>query len=172
MKQIRRRRRITPFAVLKCRHVEMHEHAEAQIYKSLLQIEERPRMTRNSTVNFVLVHASDLTTGQQSCRRRQRGHPKKLSSCRHLRRSNSFAGRGLSTADSPHGTTGSTLRLSDPAPNCVVASEPPGIATILHERESCTELARTFGAAPPIRVLTVRMKPVRRPLLTPQNCHS
>jgi glyoxylase-like metal-dependent hydrolase (beta-lactamase superfamily II) len=39
MKQIRGCRRIAPFAVLKCRHVEMHKHAETPIYKLLLQIE-------------------------------------------------------------------------------------------------------------------------------------
>src|ERR1700741_1700404 len=47
MKQIKGRRRITPFAVLKRRHVEMHEHAETQVRKPLLQIEERPSATRS-----------------------------------------------------------------------------------------------------------------------------
>src|SRR6266852_8556256 len=53
LKQIRGRRRITPFAVLKCRHVEVHEHAETQIHKPLLQIEELPSATRSYAMRFV-----------------------------------------------------------------------------------------------------------------------
>ncbi len=64
MKQIKGRRRITPFAVLKCRHVEMHEHAETQIYKSLLEIEERQSATRSYAKRFVLFRCSAAITGQ------------------------------------------------------------------------------------------------------------
>src|ERR1700730_13068379 len=56
MKQIRGCRRITPFAVLKCRHVEVHEHAETQIHKPLLQIEERPSATRTYAMRTYAMH--------------------------------------------------------------------------------------------------------------------
>src|SRR6476620_5073639 len=63
----------------------MHEHAEAQIHKPLLQIEERPCATQSYAMRFVLFRCSDAITRQQSRRRRLGGQPKKLSSCCHLR---------------------------------------------------------------------------------------
>jgi hypothetical protein len=88
MKQIGRRRRITPFAVLKSRHVEMQEHAEMQIHKPLLQIEERLSATRSYAMHLILFRRSTVITGQHGSRRRLGGQPEKLSSCRHHRCSN------------------------------------------------------------------------------------
>jgi len=85
MKQIRSRRRITPFAVLKRRHVEMHEHAETQIHKPLLQIEDRPSATRSCAMRFVLFCCSAVIASQHRSRRGLGRQPEKLSSCRHLR---------------------------------------------------------------------------------------
>jgi hypothetical protein len=73
----------------------MHKHAETQIHKPLLQIEERPCATRSYAMRFVLFRSSDVTTRQQSRRRSLGGQPKKLSSCCHLRCSTPFAGKGL-----------------------------------------------------------------------------
>jgi hypothetical protein len=88
MKQIRRYRRITPFAVLKCRHVEMHKHAKTQIHKPLLQIEERPSATRSYAMHFVLFRRGTVITAQHRSRRRLGSQPEELSSRRHLRCSN------------------------------------------------------------------------------------
>jgi hypothetical protein len=85
MKQIRGRRRIAPFAVLKCRHVEMHKHAETQIHKPLLQIEERPSATRSYPMHFVLFRRSTVIARQHRSRRRLGSQPEELSSRRHLR---------------------------------------------------------------------------------------
>src|SRR5260370_17681267 len=85
LKQVRGRRRITPFAVLKRRHVEMHEHAETQIRKPLLQIEERLSATRSYAMRFVLFRCGAVITGQHRSRRRLRPQPEKLSSWRLLR---------------------------------------------------------------------------------------
>jgi hypothetical protein len=69
LKQIRGRRRITPFAILKRRHVEMQEHAETQINKSLLQIEKRLSATRSYPMRVDLVRYSAVISGQhRSCR--------------------------------------------------------------------------------------------------------
>jgi hypothetical protein len=84
MEQIRGCRRITPFAVLKCCHVEVHEHAETQIYKPLLQIEELPSATRSYAMRFVPFRRSAVITGQHRGCRRLCSQPEKLSSCHHL----------------------------------------------------------------------------------------
>src|SRR6266404_685882 len=83
LKQIKRRRRVTPLAALKRRHVEMQEHAETQIYKSLLQIKEWPPATQACRLRLVLVWGG-VTPGEHRNRGRLSGQPEKLSSCRHL----------------------------------------------------------------------------------------
>jgi hypothetical protein len=63
----------------------MHKHAETQIHKPLLQIEERPSATRSYAMHVVLFRCSAVITGQHCSRRRLGSEPKKLSSRRHLR---------------------------------------------------------------------------------------
>lgn len=40
VEELRQRAGITPFAILKCGHIEMQKHAEAQIDEALLQMEQ------------------------------------------------------------------------------------------------------------------------------------
>jgi hypothetical protein len=48
----------------------VHEHAETQIHKPLLQIEERPSTTRSYAMHVVLFRCSAVITGQHRSRRR------------------------------------------------------------------------------------------------------
>ena len=84
MKQLGRCCRITPIAILKCGHVEMHEHAETQIDKPLLQFQKRQWAAR-SHARFVLHQSGAAMTQEQRGSRSLRGQLEKLSSCRHLR---------------------------------------------------------------------------------------
>jgi hypothetical protein len=54
-KEISGRCRIAPFAVLKSGHIEMQEHAESQIHKPLLQIQELQSATRSCALRFLLL---------------------------------------------------------------------------------------------------------------------
>src|SRR5215469_14420712 len=80
MKQIRWRRWITPFAVLKGGHVEMQEHAETQIYKSLLPFEELPSTDRRCAMCNALCRCGGVVAGDHRRRRGLRGSSKKFSS--------------------------------------------------------------------------------------------
>jgi hypothetical protein len=62
----------------------VHEHAETQIHKPLLQIEERPSATRSYAMHFVPFRRSTVISGQHRSRRRLSGQPEELSSRRHL----------------------------------------------------------------------------------------
>ena len=61
----------------------MHEHAETQIHKPLLQIEERPSTRRSDTIGAVMFSLTAVIAGQDSSGRRLGSKPEKLSSCRH-----------------------------------------------------------------------------------------
>jgi hypothetical protein len=90
VKQLRRRGGITSFAVLERRHVEVQEHAEAQIDELLLQIEQRSATlnpTRCLLRPVILFGSKGSATGEhgQSCS--FGGQSKKISSCRHAGKS-------------------------------------------------------------------------------------
>ena len=89
MKQLRRRGGITPFAVLERRHAEVQEHAEPQIDELLLQIAQRPSPLNHTRclMRPVILFGSEGSAGEhgQSCS--FGGQSKKISSCRHARKS-------------------------------------------------------------------------------------
>ena len=84
MKQIGRRRGITPFAILKCGHVEMQKHAETQIHESLLQFYELPSPAGSHATCFVLCSSRATITKQHCGSRSCADQLEKLSSCRHF----------------------------------------------------------------------------------------
>ncbi len=78
-KEISGRCRIAPFAVLKSGHIEMHEHAEAQIHKPLLQIREWQSATRSCPLRIVLLRCGAVIRGQHRCDRCSGGQLEELS---------------------------------------------------------------------------------------------
>jgi hypothetical protein len=121
MKHFSRRRRITPFAILKGRHVEVHEHAESQIYKPLLQIQKRPSTTPRRPASFVrfssLFSSYYLTTGKHRGRGGLGGEAKEISSGRHI---------GSST---PRGQLAKGLSLPTHENHCIPRKPP---VTLIH----------------------------------------
>lgn len=87
MKQLGVCCRIAPFAVLKCRHVEVDKHAEPQIDKSLLQIKERACAGRHTGHSLVLFCGEALLTGEHRGRRGLGGKAEKVSSRCHFAQS-------------------------------------------------------------------------------------
>ncbi len=84
MKQIGRRRWITPFAILKCGHVEMQEHAETQIHEPLLQFQELPTAKVIHAACFVLCGSGGMIAKQYRGSGGFADQLEKLSSCCHF----------------------------------------------------------------------------------------
>jgi hypothetical protein len=63
----------------------MHEHAEPQVHKPLLQIEKRPPTAWRHALRFALCGPDAALAAQHSGSRRLGGHSEKVSPCRHLR---------------------------------------------------------------------------------------
>jgi hypothetical protein len=78
-KEISGRSRIAPFAVLKSGHIEMHEHAESQIHKPLLQIQEWQSATRTWPLRTLLLRCGVVSRGQHRCGRSSSGQLDELS---------------------------------------------------------------------------------------------
>jgi len=62
----------------------MHEHAEPQINKALLQIQKRPSATSRYGKSVALFRSDALIAGKHRGRRSLGGQPEEVSSCRHL----------------------------------------------------------------------------------------
>jgi hypothetical protein len=84
MKKISGRCRIAPFAVLKSGHIEMQEHAQAQIHEPLLEILEWQSATQSCAPRIVLLRCGAVIRGQHRCDRCSGGQLEELSPGRHF----------------------------------------------------------------------------------------